>query len=167
MADGFAERDLEGKHLQNELVDYAGDHGIRIIGPNTAGVVNTANGFNPCPYEAGYYKLRQGPIAICAQTGMINPQAFPYPNLRFGVSKICDFGNKCDLDECDMLEYLEEDPHTQIISLYLETILDGHRFLETAKRVVARKPVLILKSGRTREGAKASVSHTGARSPCR
>ena len=161
VADGFAERDLEGKHLQNELVGYAGDHGIRIIGPNTAGVVNTTNGFNPCPYEAGYYEFRQGPVAVCAQTGMINPQAFPYPTFRFGVSKICDFGNKCDLDECDMLEYLEDDPDTQVISMYLETIRDGKKFLATAKRVASRKPVLILKSGRTREGAKASVSHTG------
>lgn len=161
VADGFAERDLEGKHLQSELVGYASDHGIRIIGPNTAGVVNTTNGFNPCPYDAGYYRFRQGPVAVCAQTGMINPQAFPYPTFRFGVSKICDFGNKCDLDECDMLEYLADDPDTQVISMYLETIRDGKKFLATAKRVASLKPVLILKSGRTREGAKASVSHTG------
>jgi len=161
MSDGFAERDLKGKHLQKELLSYAREHGLRIIGPNTAGVVNTANGFNPCPYEAGYYKFRHGPVAVCAQTGMINPQAYPYPLLRFGVSKICDFGNKCDLDECDMLEYLEDDPDTQVISMYLETICDGKKFLGTAKRVASQKPVLILKSGRTREGAKASVSHTG------
>lgn len=161
VADGFAERDLKGKRLQKELVGYAHEHGLRIIGPNTAGVVNTANGFNPCPYEAGYYKLGQGPVAVCAQTGMINPQAFPYPTLRFGVSKICDFGNKCDLDECDMLEYLENDPETQVISLYMETIRDGEKFLAIARRVSSQKAILVLKSGRTREGAKASVSHTG------
>jgi acyl-CoA synthetase (NDP forming) len=162
ISDGFAERDKEGARLQVELVEFAQSQGIRIIGPNTAGVVNTANGFNPCPYEAGYYKIKPGPVAICAQTGMVNPQAFPYPALRTGVSKICDFGNKCDLDECDLLEYLEQDPVTRVISLYLEGIRDGKRFLEIARRVTARKPALLLKSGRTEAGAKASASHTGS-----
>jgi len=95
VSDGFAERDEEGARLQKELLEVAGKEGIRIIGPNTAGVVNTSNGFNPCAYEAGYYRIKKGPIAIGAQTGMTNPQAFPYLDLRFGVSKICDFGNKC------------------------------------------------------------------------
>ena len=162
VSDGFAERDQEGARLQNEIVAFAREQGIRIIGPNTAGIVNTSNGLNPCPYEAGYYKLRPGPVAICSQTGMSNPQAFPYPELGFGVSKICDFGNKCDLDECDMLEYLEKDPKTEIISMYLESIRDGRRFLEICKRVSPQKPILILKSGRTEEGARASASHTGA-----
>jgi len=162
VSDGFAERDTEGALLQEELVALARKLGVRIIGPNTAGVANTANGFNPCPYEAGYYTIREGLTAICAQTGMINPQAFPYPKLRFGVSKICDFGNKCDLDECDMLEYLETDPDTKVISMYLESIRDGQRFLDISRRVAAKKPVLVLKSGKTQEGAKASVSHTGA-----
>jgi acyl-CoA synthetase (NDP forming) len=162
VSDGFAERDEEGDRLQKEVVALAKRHGLRILGPNTAGVVNTANGLNPCPYEAGYYRLRKGTTAICAQTGMINPQAFPYPDLRFGVSKICDFGNKCDVDECDMLEYLEKDAATEVISIYLESIRDGNRFLSVAKRVAAQKPVLVLKSGRTDEGAKASVSHTGS-----
>jgi len=162
VSDGFAERDEEGARLQEELMKVAGREGIRIIGPNTAGVVNTSNGFNPCAYEAGYYRIPKGPIAIGAQTGMTNPQAFAYPKLRFGVSKICDFGNKCDVDECDWLEYLAQDPHTGVISLYLESIRDGRRLLETARRVTQAKPVLIFKSGRTTQGAKASASHTGS-----
>jgi acyl-CoA synthetase (NDP forming) len=162
ISDGFAERDKEGARLQGELVQFARSRGIRIIGPNTAGVVNTANGFNPCPYEAGYYKIRPGPVAICAQTGMVNPQAFPYPSLRTGVSKICDFGNKCDVDECDLLEYLEQDPSTSVISFYLEGIRDGRRFFEIARRITGRKPLLLLKSGRTEAAAKASASHTGS-----
>ncbi len=162
VSDGFAERDEEGARLQKELLEVAGEVDIRIIGPNTAGVVNTANGFNPCAYEAGYYRIRKGPIAIGAQTGMTNPQAFPYPNLRFGVSKICDFGNKCDVDECDLLEYLAEDPDTGLISMYLESIRDGQRLLRIARSVARRKPVLMFKSGRTKEGARASASHTGS-----
>ena len=162
VSDGFAERDQAGALLQKEIVQIARQWGIRIIGPNTAGIVNTSNGLNPCPYEAGYYKLRQGAVAICSQTGMSNPQAFPYPDLGFGVSKICDFGNKCDLDESDMLEYLERDPTTKVISMYLESIQDGRKFLDISRRVTSQKPVLILKSGRSKQGARASASHTGS-----
>jgi len=73
VADGFAERDQGGVLLQGEIVDIAERTGMRIIGPNTAGIVNTANGLNMCPYDAGYYKLRKGSVAICAQTGMMSP----------------------------------------------------------------------------------------------
>jgi len=162
VADGFAERDAEGAKLQHEIVEIAREAGIRIIGPNTAGIVNSANGLTPDPYEPGYEKVKSGAVAICAQTGMINPQAFPYGDLHYGVSKICDYGNKCDVDECDMLEYLEGDPTTKVITMYLESIRDGRRFLEVSRRVTSKKPVLILKSGRTKEGAKVSTSHTGA-----
>ncbi|MGB9627596.1 MAG: CoA-binding protein, partial [Thermodesulfobacteriota bacterium] len=162
VADGFAERDEEGTKLQEEIVNFARRTGIRIIGPNTAGVVNTANGLMPLPYETGYEKIKPGSITICAQTGMINPQAFPYSDLSYGLSKICDFGNKCDVDEVDLLEYLEHDPATHVITMYLESIQNGKRFLKTSKRVTAKKPVLILKSGRTQEGARVSASHTGA-----
>jgi len=162
VADGFAERDEEGARLQHEIVEIAKKSRMRIIGPNTAGVANPTNGFIPDPYEMGYRTLKAGGIAICAQTGMINPQAFPYGDLHYGVSKICDYGNKCDVDECDMLEYLEEDPGTKVITMYLESIRDGRRFLEVSKRVTPKKPVLILKSGRTKEGARVSISHTGS-----
>jgi acetyltransferase len=162
VADGFAERDEEGAKLQNEILEIARKSGIRILGPNTAGIVNSANGLIPDPYEPGYKKVKPGAVAICAQTGMINPQAFPYADLHYGVSKICDYGNKCDVDECDLLEYLENDPATKVITMYLESIQDGQRFLNISRRVTSKKPVLILKSGRTKEGAKVSASHTGS-----
>lgn len=162
VADGFAERDEVGAKLQHEIITIAKKAGIRIIGPNTAGIVNSANGLIPDPYEPGYKKVKPGGVAICAQTGMINPQAFPYGDLHYGVSKICDYGNKCDVDEGDLLEYLEGDPATKVITMYLESIQDGPRFLNISKRVAAKKPILILKSGRTKEGARVSASHTGA-----
>ncbi len=162
VADGFAERDREGARLQAEVAGIAREWGVRIIGPNTAGIVNNHNGFNPSPYDAGYYGFKKGGVTIISQTGMINPQAYPYPDLRFGISKLCDFGNKCDLDECDLLEYLESDPTTEVISMYLETIRDGKRFLKICERVAAQKPILALKVGATREGARASASHTGS-----
>jgi len=162
VSDGFSERDEEGARLQNEMVKIAREAGIRIIGPNTAGIVNSANGLIPDPYESGYKTVKPGGVAICAQTGMINPQAFPYADLHYGVSKICDYGNKCDVDECDLLEYLENDPATKVITMYLESIQDGQRFLDISRKVSAQKPILILKSGRTKEGARVSASHTGA-----
>jgi len=162
VSDGFAERDEAGVALQKEILGIARKNKLRIIGPNTAGIANPVNGLIPCPYAMGYERIKTGGIAICAQTGMINPQAFPYADLHYGVSKICDFGNKSDVDECDMLEYLENDPATKVITMYLEGIRDGRRFLEISKRVTSKKPVLILKSGRTKEGARVSASHTGS-----
>lgn len=162
VADGFAERDEEGAKLQNEILKIARGSGIRIIGPNTAGIANSANGLIPDPYEPGYKTVKPGAVAICAQTGMINPQAFPYADLHYGVSKICDYGNKCDVNESDLLEYLENDPATKVITMYLESIQEGQRFLDISRKVSAQKPILILKSGRTKEGAKVSASHTGA-----
>jgi acyl-CoA synthetase (NDP forming) len=162
VADGFAERDAEGTRLQEEVVHLAKSLGVRIIGPNTAGIANAMNGFNPCPYDAGYYRFKKGGVSICSQTGMINPQAYAYGDLGYGISKICDFGNKCDLDECDFLEYLENDVDTRVISVYVESVKDGPRFLEVCKRVASKKPLLLLKLGATKEGAQASASHTGS-----
>ena len=162
IADGFAERNSGGTRLQKELLNIADEYGVRIMGPNTAGILNTYNGLNPAPYEAGYYRLRKGPVAIVSQTGMINPQAVPYPDLCYGVSKICDLGNKSDLDECDILEYLAEDSQTGVISMYLESIRDGQRFIGACKAATSKKPVLVVKAGRTGAGARATVSHTGS-----
>ena len=162
VADGFAEKDRQGARLQKEMVEVAKRWGVRIIGPNTAGIMNSANGLNPCPYDAGYYRFKKGPVTICSQTGMINPQAYAYPDLGFGINKICDLGNKCDLDESDLLEYLENDDSTGVISIYIESIRDGKRFMEVARKVSLKKPVLTLKVGTTSAGAKASASHTGS-----
>ncbi len=162
VSDGFAERDEAGKKLQKEIDDIAAAAGIRIIGPNTSGTGSSADDFNPCPYTAGYSRLNKGGVSICAQTGMINPQAYPYADLGYGISKICDLGNKCDVDECDMIEYLGEDPHTSVISIYMESTRQGRRFQKIAAKVSKKKPILVLKSGRTEKGAKASASHTGS-----
>ncbi|HEX59747.1 MAG TPA: CoA-binding protein [Methanomicrobia archaeon] len=161
VSDGFAERSEEGAKLQEELVGIGRREGVRILGPNTVGVTNTANGLVTTPYEFGYSSIRRGYVALAGQTGIIAPQAVPYEDLQYGVSKICDFGNKCDVDETDLLEYLAEDAETKVIAMYLEGIKDGRRFLATAKRVVKRKPVIVLKSGRSEEGARVASSHTG------
>jgi acyl-CoA synthetase (NDP forming) len=93
---------------------------------------------------------------------MIGPHAFPYADFHYGVSKICDLGNKCDVDESDMLEYLENDPSTKVIAMHTENVRDANRFFEIARRVTYQKPVLLLKSARTNEVGIMSTSQTGS-----
>ncbi len=162
VADGFAERDKAGAMLQEEIVDIACHSGMRLLGPNTIGVANPAIGLVLNPYELGYRKIVAGSVALCSQTGILGAQALPLENKHYGISKICDCGNKCDIDEVDLLTYLGEDPQTNVIAMHLEDIKDGHSFLNKAREVASRKPVLILKPGRTKESAKAVASHTGS-----
>ncbi len=162
VADGFAERDEEGAKLQQEIVNISKKTGIRVLGPNTIGVVNPYSGIITTPYPLGYKSIRRGHVALAAQTGIIGPQAFPFEELHYGISKICDFSNKCDVNETDLLEYLEDNPETKVIALHIEDIKDGFRFIRVAKRVTKKKPILIYKPGRTSESKKALASHTGS-----
>ncbi len=162
VADGFAERDEEGARLQQEIVYISKQTGIRLLGPNTIGTVNPYSGLITTPYPLGYKSIRRGHVALAAQTGIIGAQAIPFEELQYGVSKICDLSNKCDVNETDLLEYLENDSETKVIAIHVEDIKDGPRFLEIAKRVVKKKPILIYKPGRTSESKKALASHTGS-----
>ena len=162
VSDGFAETSREGARLQRQLVDIARSFGIRIIGPNTIGIVNTATGLVTTPYYTGYNRIQRGAIAYASQTGIAGAQALPLEDCGYPISKICDFGNKCDVNEIDLLEYLAADPETEVIAIHLEDIKDGQQFMATARSVVAHKPVLILKPGRSEASAKAVASHTGS-----
>ena len=162
VSDGFAERDEERAKLQQEIVKIARRTGLRLIGPNTIGLHNTANGLMTNPYLLEYEKIYPGSVAIFGQTGLVGPQALPLQDWGYGISKICDVGNKCDVDESDMLEYFGSDPQTKVIAMHLEDVKDGRRFVQTARNVVAQKPVLVLKPGKCKESAKAMASHTGS-----
>lgn len=162
VTDGFSESNEEGARLQDHVLQIARASGIRIVGPNTPGILNTRNGLNPCPYLTPGHRISVGGVSLGAQTGLVNPQAFPHSSFPMGISKVCDFGNKCDLDECDLLQCLESDESTAVICLHLESIRDGRKFLEISRRVASKKPLLVLKTGRTRAGAKASASHSGS-----
>lgn len=162
VADGFAEKDKEGAELQKKAVDIAKRAGMRILGPNTAGIVNIKERFNPCPFECGYANFKGGGIALIVNTGIANPQSVPWGDLQYGIGKIIDLGNTCDVDECDILEYLANDPETKVVGMYLESIRKGRRFIKLAREVTKKKPILVLKSGRTPEGAKAAASHTAS-----
>jgi acetyltransferase len=162
VSEHFAEANQEGAGLQRQLVDIASRTGIRIMGPNTVGTLNTANGLITNPYQIGYSSVRRGGIAYCSQTGIAATQCQPLEDLGYPISKMCDTGNKCDVNEVDILHYLVDDPETKVVSMHLEDVRDGHGFMNAALKFTAHKPLLIFKSARSSEGARASASHTGS-----
>jgi acyl-CoA synthetase (NDP forming) len=160
--EGFAEADEGGATLQRHILDLAHRYGLRILGPNTIGVVNTANGLVTTPYPTGYKSFLKGGIAYCGQSGLVSAHSHPMEPYAYPLSKICDFGNKCDVNEVDLIDYLSQDQDTKVIAMHLEDIKDGRKFLEIARKTVVKKPVLIFKTGQTEAGAKAAASHTGS-----
>lgn len=159
---GFREAGGEGINLEREIVEIAKKAGIRIMGPNTTGILNTSNNFTtsfvPLP------QLRNGNVAFIAQTGLFAAAAFWWilSAEPFALSKVVGLGNKSDVDDSEALEYLAQDEDTKVIAIYMEGVKDGLKFLKTAREAAKKKPVLILKSGRTEAGVKASMSHTGS-----
>ena len=162
VADGFAEIGESGAQLQRKLVEIGQRTGLRIVGPNTVGTLNTENGLTTNPYFISYDKVRKGSIAYCSQSGIVGAQGQPLKDQAYPISKMCDMGNKCDVNEVDLLNYLSQDQKTGVIAMHIEDVKDGRKFIEAVRQVVARKPVLILKPGRTERAAKATASHTGA-----
>ncbi len=162
-AEGFAETGSQGAKYQEEVKEILRSTGMRGFGPNTLGLLNTANGLTTS-YFAAPYMLKPGAIGFAAQSGIFVGALLRYLSSSEGLqlSKGIGLGNKVDVDESDALSYLTEDKQTEIIGMYLEDVRDGRRFLETAKKAVAKKPVLIIKGGRTQEGAKATASHTAS-----
>jgi len=159
---GFREAGGDGIKLEREIAEIAKKAGIRIIGPNTTGILNTSNNFTtsfvPLP------KLRKGKVAFVAQTGLFAAAAFWWilSAEPFGLSKVVGLGNKSDVDDSEALDYLAKDEETKVIAIYMEGVKNGLRFLKSAQDAAKKKPVLILKSGWTEAGVKASMSHTGS-----
>ena len=136
---------------------------MRGFGPNTLGLVNTENGLTTS-YFATPRMMRPGPIGFAAQSGIFIGALLRYLSSFEGcqLSKGIGLGNKVDVDESDALSYLVDDEQTEIIGMYLEDVRSGRRFLETARKAVAKKPVLLIKGGRTQEGGRAMASHTAS-----
>jgi len=162
-SEGFAETGLEGAKYQEEVRTILRSTGMRGFGPNTLGLVNTATGLTTS-YFASARMLKPGSIGFVAQSGIFVGALLRYLSSfeGFQLSKGIGLGNKVDVDESDALSYLLEDEQTRIIGMYLEDVRDGRRFLEVARKATARKPVLLLKGGRTKEGAQAIASHTAS-----
>ena len=155
---GFAETgNVAG---QEELVAVARKYDIRLMGPNIYGFYYTPK--NLCATFCTAYDVK-GTTALSSQSGGIGMAIVGYSrSAKMGVSAIVGLGNKCDIDEDDLLTFFEQDDNTQIICQHLEDLKDGRAFAEVAKRVSRKKPVVVLKAGRTSMGARAASSHTGA-----
>ncbi len=162
LSEGFAESGEVGAGYQSQAVEFARNADMRIMGPNTFGVVNPSNGLFTIPPYVDNEKLEDGGIAVCSQTGSIGPHQMPLQDWSFPISKMCDIGNKCDVDETDILNYLANDQETKVIAMHLEDVRDGTRFMEAAQRVTKIKPLVVLKAGRSQAGGKAAASHTGS-----
>lgn len=160
---GFKEVGGEGVKLEEEIVEIARRHGIRIIGPNCIGVFNSSNMFETFfqPRDR-MIRSKEGKIAIVTQSGTIGAAFLEWAAMDgVGVSKLISFGNKCDVNEVDLLKYLALDDETKVIAFYLESLEVGREFLEVARRVVLKKPIVAFKGGKTSKSSKAVTSHTG------
>lgn len=160
---GFAETGEAGRELQKQAKEIASRFGIRVIGPNCVGVINTANGFSTV--EVVEQSLQPGPVAIIAQSGVFGNILLDDLHQRgLFISKAITLGNRMDVNECECLDFLHQDPETRVIMMYLEGASDGRLLKETLERVSRDKPVIVLKSGRTGQGRAATASHTGSMS---
>ena len=156
---GFADADEAGRNLQARILAVGRENGVRILGPNTMGVVNNFKSFTTAFIDLDPPRDFP-PVSLIAQTGVIQVAAQNMAYRNWG--KAIDIGNGADLDVVDALEYLADDPETKVIAVYLEGIGRGRAFLEAASRATRSKPVLVFKSGRSRAGAEAALSHTGS-----
>ena len=155
---GFAETGNE--EGQKEIQQIGRKYNIRLMGPNIYGYYYTAK--NLCATFCTPYDYK-GQAALSSQSGGIGMAIIGFSrSAKMGVSAIVGLGNKSDLDEDDLLTFFEQDESTQVIAMHLEDLKDGRSFAEVAKRVSRKKPVIVLKAGRTAAGAKAASSHTGA-----
>jgi len=161
---GFKEVDENGAQLEEEIGIIGKNYGVRIIGPNCLGIMSLSH---RNMMNATFLKItpQYGNIALVSQSGAICAATVEDAIAQnIGFSKVISMGNKVDMDENDILELLAYDKETRVIVMYLEDIHDGRRFMQITKKVTRemKKPIIILKSGRTPEGAKAAMSHTGA-----
>ena len=145
---------------QLELVAIARKYGVRLMGPNIYGFYYTPK--NLCATFCTAYDVK-GKAALSSQSGGIGMAIIGFSrSAKMGVSAIVGLGNKSDIDEDDLLTFFEQDDNTEIIAQHCEDLKDGRSFAEVAKRVSKKKPIVMLKAGRTSQGARAASSHTGA-----
>lgn len=157
---GFREAGLEGVRMERELVAIAKRYGMRLIGPNCLGVIDTI-----CPLDASFAAGMpiKGKIAFMSQSGALCTAILDWALAAgFGFSRFVSLGNKADVDEVDLLAAWENDPHSKVILTYIEGLSDGRAFMEVARRVTRRIPVIAVKSGSTDAGSRAVSSHTGS-----
>ncbi len=156
---GFREVGGKGVQREREVIEIARRYGIRLVGPNVLGIIDTIGQLN-ASFAVGM--PRRGGIAFMSQSGALCTSILDIAQAEdIGFSRFVSLGNKADLGEIDFIEAWENDPHSRVIMAYLEGIADGTRFMEVARRVTKKKPIIALKSGTTSAGSRAVSSHTG------
>lgn len=157
---GFAEVSGEGAKIEREVVEIARRGGIRIVGPNCMGHFDTTTDLFSLPFAM---PVRKGPATILTQSGNSGLSMLNFGwQMGIGYSKYINSGNEADLHYEDFLEYLARDDKTKVILGYIEGLREGKRFLKLASEITRKKPMVVLKAGRTEDGARAARSHTAA-----
>ncbi len=155
---GFAEFNAQGRRLQNQIAQVLKKANIPTLGPNCLGIIRTVNNMNATFAPAMPPK---GEIAFISQSGALADSIIDWSiENRYGFSAIVSYGNKLMLDVADFLEYFDKDKNTKVIALYIEGLNDGRKFMRVAKTI--KKPMIVLKAGRSKQGIKAISSHTGS-----
>jgi acetyltransferase len=161
---GFAEVGPEGKALQDQCLAIARKGRLRIWGPNCMGLIDTSRRyvFSFIIPEAWQGVMNPGHVSLIVQSGLLSAGFITtlMGNKTLGLAKVCSIGNKSDVEETELLEYLLKDPATKVIALYLESFINGRRFFELATS--SDKPIVVLKGGKSPLGAEASASHTAS-----
>jgi len=162
ISDGFKERGPEGASREKELRDITLGHGMRLVGPNCMGVINTDPAIQlNATFSPVYPPI--GNVAFLSQSGAMGLFILEYAKtLNMGISTFVSVGNRADISANDLLQYWEQDPATKVVLLYLESFGNPRTFGRIARRVTVKKPVVIVKSGTTQAGSRAAASHTGA-----
>ncbi len=160
---GFKELGGQSEEIEKKIVLTARAHGVRIIGPNCIGIFNSANRLDT--FFQSRERMRRperGPVAFMTQSGTFGCTILEWAaDSNLGISKFISYGNRCDVDEADLIDYLAQDDDTKVIGVYVEGFGDGRKFMEAVKRVAAKKAVVVLKAGRSEKGSKVALSHTG------
>ena len=161
---GFSEASPKGRVDEDRLREIARTSGLLLAGPNTIGMVNAEVGMMGS--FVNFPRWENGGVSFFTQTGIFTGAVMLHvmtgATQRLPVGKSIDVGNKIDVDELDFLHYVADDPATKVIGFYIESIRNPRAFFDKAREVRKTKPIVVLKPGRTREGAKASASHTGS-----
>jgi len=159
---GFREIGEKGAEIEAQLLEKVRSSGMRMVGPNCMGVINMDPEISMAATFAGQLPL-MGKVAFVTQSGAVGGAIIRYSRYsNIGISKFISLGNRADVSSNDMLSYLEIDDLTDTVAMYLEDVGNPKRFVEVARRLTRKKPVIVLKSGRTAVGARAVSSHTGA-----
>ena len=158
ISSGFSE--VGNTQEEKEIVSFARDHGMRVLGPNIFGIYSAVTSLNAA---FGPSNILKGGVAIVTQSGALGGAMIGKTAVEnIGLSTIVSVGNKSDIDEADLLEYLMESGQTTIILMYIEGVKEGERLVEALKKATQKKPVVVIKSGRSARGAMAAASHTGS-----